>query len=95
MAVLCPSAVGLNKIVDVQLLPIASSAGQSLLCANWCSFGPERLVAVIGNATLPVLRIVTVWALVVPFRFTLPNATEFGDTEYSGLHARARHFSCA
>jgi hypothetical protein len=62
-----PLLVGLNTTLAVQLAPDASDDPQFVVRANWPGFAPPRTMPFSGNATLPVLWTVTIFAgLVVP-----------------------------
>jgi hypothetical protein len=76
-----PVDVGLNTTLTVQLLPTATRAGQLLVRANCPGFVPARVIELIGNTTLPVLLIFTLFAALVAVRATLPKLSAVGETE--------------
>jgi len=64
VAVFGPALVGLKLTLIAQLAPAASKVPQLFVCVNCAGLVPVRAIDVSGNATLPVLRSVIVFALV-------------------------------
>jgi hypothetical protein len=75
-----PVVVGLKSTLTVQLPPTATRAGQLCVRANCPGFVPARAIELIGSITLPVLLILTVFAVLVALRATLPKLSEVGET---------------
>jgi hypothetical protein len=65
----------------VQLPPTATLAGQLCVRANWPGFVPPRTIELIGSTTVPVLLILTVFAVLVALRARLPKLSAVGETE--------------
>jgi hypothetical protein len=80
IAVFAPVDVGLKTTLTVQLPPTATRPGQLCVRENCPGFVPARTIELIGSTTVPVLLILTVFAMVV-LRARLPKLSAVGDTE--------------
>ena len=76
-----PVDVGLKTTLTVQLPPTATRAGQLCVRANCHGLVPARSIELIGSTTPPVLLILTVFAVLVALRATLPKLSAVGETE--------------
>jgi hypothetical protein len=75
-----PVDVGLKTTLAVQLPPTAIRAGQLCVRMNCPGFVPAITIELIGSNTTPVLLILTVFAVLVALRVTLPKPSAVGET---------------
>src|SRR5450631_4505472 len=80
VAQIYPVEAGLNTTLMVQVDPTGMDAPQVLVCENWLADAPEKLMLVMGSPVLPLFVTVTDFAALAVFVFTLPNASEVGDS---------------